>query len=441
MHALESSRLALVEAIDELVPRRTVVHELHDVRKQIEEQAISFRRLNTEVFPETIKKSMSESMGPTMDRMVGCLEDLNKLMRAAEATKQESISGSLEGVLRDLQTSMSKSLADMGTQFRESISGDAMQHFDQVGRSLAGTATLLEGMKAQFEGNQESLARLSKQAEEHTERQMALGRNQVEELTDVLRSLMTQLQESTGTSVAHMNTALAAVVTELSEKVTHLGNTMAASVEQSAGRATEAASTVVEQARTLSERNATQLTAILEKHSTQLDRTDELRRLLDTTIVSMREGMKDYGAASGDLVKASQQTMTLVSQFDGVVGRLASTQESIARSAQNLHTQTEGMQNATAQQEQLWQQIDRTMNQYESTFARVEKQAEQLLAQINAHLHGYTESTREGYEKLLKVADEHFSNAVQKLGSAVGELDDVLSELSDTLGKLKDSGR
>src|SRR5207237_8182152 len=95
------------------------------------------------------KTSFRESMGPTLARMVSAIEELNQMLRAAEAQKHESITGSLDSLLNRLEISMSESLRQMSNGFRESISGSAMTEFQRVTESLGGTAALLEKMNAQ----------------------------------------------------------------------------------------------------------------------------------------------------------------------------------------------------------------------------------------------------------------------------------------------------
>ena len=54
------------------------------------EQSVAFRAFNADLSGR-LKQSFSESMGPTLQRMVGAVEELNQLLRAAEATKSDTI--------------------------------------------------------------------------------------------------------------------------------------------------------------------------------------------------------------------------------------------------------------------------------------------------------------------------------------------------------------
>jgi len=226
LHSLGESRRTLVAAIDHLVPRRTDLHVLSDLRRDMGQLSEAFRHFNGDLAGK-MKQSFSEGMGPTLQRMATTIEELNQLLRAAEAQKQESLTGSIESLLRTLEESMRTSLSKMGEQFSESLSGGATQHFDEVARSLSGTAKLLQDMNTQSQGTQAGLTELVSFARSSTADQMALGKTQVEELSQVLRGLMVQLQETTGSSLSGMTAALTGVVHDLSNKVTELGDRMA----------------------------------------------------------------------------------------------------------------------------------------------------------------------------------------------------------------------
>jgi len=147
-YRLRRARHALVAALDACVPVLSPTQILVDLTRDIGEQSTAFRSFNADLAGR-LKQSFSESMGPTLERMVSAVENLNQLMRAAEAQKQESITGSLEGLLNKLESSMTGALSQMGNRFQESLSGGAMSQFQKVTDSLSGAASLLERMNAQ----------------------------------------------------------------------------------------------------------------------------------------------------------------------------------------------------------------------------------------------------------------------------------------------------
>jgi hypothetical protein len=140
--------MRLARAIDVLIPRLSSVRVLAEIHRDIAEQSLTFRSFNADLSLK-LKQSFSESMGPTTQKMVDAIEELNRLLRATEAQKQESITGSLEGLLRNLERSITASLEGMGERFKESLTGNAMDEFGKVTESLGGTARLLENMNVQ----------------------------------------------------------------------------------------------------------------------------------------------------------------------------------------------------------------------------------------------------------------------------------------------------
>lgn len=222
-YGLAKSRSRLVVAIDDLVPRLSPTQLLADLHHDIEEQSTAFRAFN-DALSLKLRQSFSESMAPVLERMIKTIEDLTSLLRAAEAQKSESITASLDILLQNLERSITNALEGMGARFSESLSGTTMQQFDKVATSLGGTVQLLENMNLQFQGTRSALNDLVQFAKDSTVEQMALGKTQVEDLTNVLRGLMAQINETAGSSVSQMAATLTTVVHDLSTKVSELGN-------------------------------------------------------------------------------------------------------------------------------------------------------------------------------------------------------------------------
>ena len=176
-HRLADSQQRLVSAIDTLIPRLSPARILANLQQDISELSIAFRHFSADLSTK-LRQGFSESMGPTLQRMVTTIEDLSQLLRAAEAQKQDSITGSLGELLRRVEQSITTALGEMSTRFTESLSGSARQEFDQVINSLGGTARLLEGMNVQFQRTQSALNELVNFARNSTAEQMALGRSQ-----------------------------------------------------------------------------------------------------------------------------------------------------------------------------------------------------------------------------------------------------------------------
>ena len=131
LHNLTKTLRHLVAALDALVPRLTPAHLLNDIRRyMMEEQSTTFKHFSSDLstllddirrymeeqsaackhfnsdLSTKLKQGVEEGMGPTRDRMVGAIEELNQLLRATEAQKSDAITGSLEGLLQNFGHSL-----------------------------------------------------------------------------------------------------------------------------------------------------------------------------------------------------------------------------------------------------------------------------------------------------------------------------------------------
>jgi ABC-type transporter Mla subunit MlaD len=438
-HRLANSRQRLVTTMDDLVPRLSPARILAALQQDIAEQSDAFRHFNADLSLK-LRQGFSESMGPTLQRMVTTIDELNQLLRAAEAQRQDSLTSSLTNILHRLEQSLTTTLGDMSTRFTASLSGSARQEFDQVISSLGGTARLLEGMNRQSQTTLSALDELVTLARSSTAEQMALGKTQVEELTAVLRHLMTQLNETTGSSVTHMTAALTTVVHDLSTKVTELGQQMANTMMESAGQTTGAVHTVIQQADNWSRQSTEQLAQLLERHQSHLDQMVAVRTTLDATLIQFKEALSQYTTVTSNLRQISDQVSVMVTSAAGATKNMKDTTESVQRVVVLASTQIDRLAEANRKQEETWQRIQNSMHQYQQVFGQVETTAGDLFMQIGQHLQDYRETVKSGFEELIQLADGYFKNAVERLGGSVNELDDYLQELTDILEKFSRGG-
>jgi hypothetical protein len=111
LHRLARARLSLIENLDAFVPKLTSARLLAELQRDISEQSVAFRSFNADLSTK-LKQGFSEGVGPTLQRMVESVEELNNYLRAAEAQKQESITGSVSGLIQGLQQSIPANLVE-----------------------------------------------------------------------------------------------------------------------------------------------------------------------------------------------------------------------------------------------------------------------------------------------------------------------------------------
>lgn len=428
LHKIENSRRILVVGIDDLVPRRTAASILADLHRDIAEQSAAFRSFNAD-FSLKLKQGFSEGIGPLQQRIVDAIDELNRLLRASEAQKQDSIAGTLSTVMEEMQRSIANSLKEMGERFTASLSGNATQQFERVAASLNSTASLLENMNTQFRTTQAGLNELVSFAKNSTTEQFALGKAQTEELTAVLNRLMNQMNETAGSSVANMSAAMAAAAQELSVKVAELSDKMSSSMLTATEQAAGAAGKVVEEANNLSSQNAEQIGRMLERFKIQFEKVEDLGLLLDNTLAQFKQTLPEFAKIVGELHATTGQVSAAAARTAESATAMRTAQEAVERVAGLSQSQVEQLTNVA-------RQTQADMQKYQQTFDQVRKSASEMLAQIAEHLNNYTQTSRNGFEGMVKISNDQFSMAVQRLGASIEELREYLDDLNDLLGKL-----
>jgi hypothetical protein len=432
LHRLERARLNLIEKLNSFVPRLTSARLLAELQRDIGEQSIAFRSFNADLSTK-LKRGFSEGIGPTIQRMVESIEALNNHLRAAETQKQESITGSVSSLVKGLQESITSSLQTMGDKFKESLSGTATGEFTKVTDSLSGAARLLENMNAQFMGTQAAMTELVNLAKNSTAEQLALGKSQVEDLTSVLRQFMVHMNESAGASVSQMAATLTGVVHDLSNKVSDLGVKMAETFHKNAEQASSTAAAVVDRADKWSSQSAQQLEHLIGQLETHSKNTKEIENTLMATLGLFNSSLTQYASLNAGLNKIANEVNAMASSAAGAAR--SATERSLQQISVQTASQLERLAEANQQQRAVWIGIQESMKQFQMIFGQTERAASELLNQISGHTTSYLEVTKKGYEEVVKVADEHFSQAAKKLGASVDELDEYLQDLTEILGK------
>jgi hypothetical protein len=434
LHRLTARRLAVVHTLDAIVPRLSAVHLLSDMQRDIAEQSAAFRSFNTDLALK-LRQGLSESMGPTLQRMVESIEGLNESLRSAEANRQQALTASLQAMTENLEQSIGQLLSELGSQFSTSLSGAAMGEFGKVTQSLGNTGELLEKMNVQFQATQSGLEELIRHAKTSTVEQMALGRSQVEELTAVLRGLMTQMSESAGRSVSDMASTLTGVVHELASRVSRLSDDLAAKVTEAGNKSSEAASRVVARAEHWSENTAEKLEQLISSHRDQLSHIEDARSALESTMVQFKNGIGDYASVSRELRGVLSETNAIATAAIGAAKSLKDAQDAAIKAATVTEAQVNALQAASQHQEEAWRQMHANLERYAQVFQRVDADASTLLTTIGQQLRDYTETTKKGTDAIVAAANDHFGTAAQRLKDSVETLDECLQELTEVLGK------
>lgn len=430
-HRLNGVRHELVSSIDSLVPRRSETHLLDEISQNISEQTNSFRLFNSDL-SRIFTNSLSQSMGPVLERMVTAIDDLNRLtesskvellsaitemnglLKRSEQSRQESISGQVASLLSDLQKSLSESIEKMSKDFSKSLTGTAQDQFSKVAETIGATAQVLEAMNSQFTSTQTALQELVSLAKQSTESQFSNGSALIERMVKVFSG-----------SLIHMETKLA----ELSEKMT-------STMEASTVKTGEAADEVLEGVRNLNEQTVNQLVTVLNKHEGQLDRVDQLKTALMDAVNEFGTYVTGYNTINSELKSVSKDANSVMLLLSQSASKLNENQDSFNKIAELVNDEIQMLADSNEKQSKLWDDINSSMEQYKATFKTVESSATTILAQIAVHLQNFSRATTDHFNQTVTVANDHISVAVGQLSTSIEQLSEKLDDLSDIVDSI-----
>jgi hypothetical protein len=247
---------------------------------------------------------------------------------------------------------------------------------------------------------------------------------------------MSQMNETAGSSVTRMASTLTAVVHDLSHKVEELGQSMATTMQENTEKATSAASVVVQQAGTWSAKSAEQLEQLIQQHQSHLQNVKDVETALLSALALFNDSLGQYSALNGDLRIIAGEVSATATAAAGATRTMQEAQKAVEQVAAFAASQLAKLEEGNRSQRQVWESISKSMEQYKNVFLQTEKAGAELLNQLSQNLRSHMDVTRQGYEHLIVAADNHFSNATQKLGASVNELDEHLQDLTEFLERM-----
>ncbi len=423
-HRINGFRLSLTTAIDSLVPRRSESHLLEEISQNIAEQTNAFRMFNTDLSLK-LRNSFSESMGPTLERMVNAIDNLNKLtdsskaellesiremnqlLKRSEQTRQESISGQVEGLLKNLQKSLSESIDRMSREFSTSLTGNAQDQFKRVAESVGATAEVLTN-------TQSALQELITLAKQSTENQFHNSSALIERMVNTLGDTMGQLVS----------------------KIDGLSAKMTSTIEGTAERSAEAAGSIINEMRDLTSQSMQRFFQVLEKHEQQMDKVDIFKNTLHDAIEEFGEYVTGYNEINRSLQDLSTSANSVMERLYHSSQQIKECQESFMKIADLTGSKIKLLAESHADQKELWNDINTSMGQYRKTFIDIESNATNILATISEHLQDFSRVTQEHFNKTISVANDHVSEAVGQLQTSIEQLSEKLEYLEETVSQI-----
>jgi len=363
------------------------------------------------------------------------LDSHKDIMEQLEALRNRD-TGLTVNLSRNLAHTIEPALEKMAVRFTESLTGAAQGQFGQMSESLGSTAEMLQQMNSRLAltGNvRNALGNLAKQtaASEAANRQA-----QIEQMTGAVDNLMGRLQDHTGESMGSMEKAMAAITLDMSRKMTDLSTQMAAVIEKTSERSTGSAIEVLDQAGSLASRSTEQLAMLLEGHSAEMSKVDDLRNALDSTLKQFTGAIGRHNETTEGLEKLVAEVNRNILSLAEITKSVAESQETAVRLLSSSSGQIESLRGFAREQEEAWERIEASMTDYQTMFQAVEDHAKRLLAQIARHLGGYSTVTEKHFNLLTTTADNFISQATGRLSGSIDELGEQLDELHNAVNKM-----
>lgn len=340
------------------------------------------------------------------------------------------------GLTQGLARAIEPALSGMAVKFNESLTGAARGQFSQMSESLGGTAEMLQQMNGQLAMTGNVLGELVEMVRHTAAAETANRQTQIEQMTGAVGNLMGKLQDHAGDSMGSMEKAMAAITLDMSRKMTDLSDQMAAVIEKTSERSTGSAREVLDQAGSLASRSADQLAALLERHSAEMSRVDDLRDALERTLTQFTSAIGRHNETAEGLGKLAAEVNRNVSVLAGITQSVAESQEGAVRLASSSSGQIESLRGFAREQDEVWQRIEASMAGYEKMFQTVQQHASDLLGQITRHLGGYSTVTEKHFSLLTTTADNFISQATGRLSGSIDELGEQLDELHNVVNKM-----
>jgi|GEM_PF-973281 len=229
----------LSAALKGVLPRLVPAQIMSDLRADMTAQARMFGSFDVDL-KGAVKEGLAENLRSAvgaLERMASLQDELNRFVRENEAQKQEAMTEQLKSALRDFGQSLGTSLDRMASKFDEALALNTHGHFVKISESLSNAATHLQKVNDQLVANQYVLIDLVELARATTAAETAARKAQSDHLTATVGDVMAKFQEKTAEVMKSIDTTMAGVTLNISEKVMEMVElTQAANAAETAAR-------------------------------------------------------------------------------------------------------------------------------------------------------------------------------------------------------------
>lgn len=430
-----------ISTLRSVIPRLTTARILLDIRKSSADASVEVAHISADVvsrFTDAINDhvvpqlatsmatgiagAFHQQLSPTLDKMTGSLDTLQGTIVGLESQKQESVTVEFERLLQGLERSMTEALGKMAGGFQDALAGSARSEFSNMQATLEGTRSVLAGMNDQFGAMQSAFNGVVARAEEATIQQVAAGREQTEQLHQVMRGVLASIASGTADNMQTLKDQLSETVGQLVSQVEVLTKS-----------SHDSASTLLGQAESSSQAMAARLEQVLEgirQRSSEFEEASEHLRDAQTFISALLQqngdNLKQLGAASAEVRGYTADLRAQAQSLTAVVTGQANVTDRLAIAAGRV-------QEALNEQEERLRRYSGTIQQFETAMSDVDKRIAAVLQEFGKGFNDYQEGVKRNFDSIVKIANDLLPKTALGLEARVEEFSDQMTTFSDTI--------
>lgn len=368
-----------------------------DIFNENKKQSVALQAFSTDLanlIEAGFEKILTDPDKKELHSLIVELKKSTDLMKAAIETEIQKLGDKLQDPATDMIEKMlddlKGALGNMVNDFNKSVSGSAKDEIEnltkllgQAGSSLKDFPSKLElmtdNLNKNFKGLQDVVQQISKQTLQQSEHSTEQMKNQVEEMSEILKNKVGDLQVGQEVLMTKQTENL-----EVSEK-------------------------------------------LLNSFNSSIERLNELSNQVHETVSSFSKVQSEINSASGQL-----KTIT-----DNVLSSTNSFKEAQLKFAQHSNEFLKNNASTIEEIQKSLKQAKDLQGQYSDKFGIIEKGLQGIFQQINTGLEDYRDTIGESVGTFLGKYTEALTEATQSLSTAASKYEDTAEELTEQLSKLQ----
>lgn len=357
---------------------------LRDIYEESKKQSNSLQTFSTDL-ALTISAGFEQILNNPTEGVVAELKLVKAEIENLGKKLQDPATDMTQNIVKELQDSMGK----MIEEFKTSMSGDTKNEMErlagllgQAGGSLTDfpmkLQTMTDNLNENFRGLQDVVKQISKQTLSQSEQSTNEMRKQVEEMSEILKNKVGDLQAGQETLLTKQSQNL-----QVSDSLLSAFNT---SIEKMNGLSIGVSETI--------------------------SKLNQAQNELERVIVTFRNISQDVNASSSKFGESQLTFSKYSNEF------LINNSSAIQEIQKSLSTAKE------------------VSTDYAQKFDIIEKGLKEIFAKINTGLKDYQTTVGQSLETFLGKYTEHLTKTAESLAAASSKQEDILEELVEQLSKL-----